>query len=77
MVQNSAMSALDAWMATTAGAAQLLGVDAELGTLAPGTRADVVLLEGDFDDLDKLAGRIAGVWKDGVPAFGEAPTVPA
>jgi imidazolonepropionase-like amidohydrolase len=69
MVDNSAMSALDAWRATTSGAADLLGVRDDRGTLEPGKRADVVLLEGGFDDLEKLGSRIAGVWKDGVRAF--------
>ena len=69
MVEYSQMTALDAWMATTAGAAELLGVADELGTLEPGKRADVVLLSGAFDDLEKIGDRIAGVWKDGVQAF--------
>ena len=66
MVEHSAMSPLDAWTATTSGAAELLGVADQLGSLEPGKRADVVLLEGAFDDLEKLGSRIAGVWKDGV-----------
>jgi imidazolonepropionase-like amidohydrolase len=65
MVQSSAMSPLEAWTATTSSAASLLGVADELGTIAPGKRADLVLLEGDPLDLEKLAGRIVGVWKDG------------
>jgi imidazolonepropionase-like amidohydrolase len=68
MVEYSSMTALDAWVATTARAAELLGVDDELGTLEAGKRADVVLLRGDFDDLDKLGDRIVGVWKDGARA---------
>ena len=69
MVEYSAMTPLDAWTATTKNAAQLLGVDDSLGTLERGKRADVVLLEGSFDDLEKLGSRVAGVWKDGVRAF--------
>jgi imidazolonepropionase-like amidohydrolase len=65
MVQGSAMSPLDAWTATTSSAASLLGVADQLGTIAPEKRADLVLLEGDPLDLEKLAGRIVGVWKDG------------
>jgi imidazolonepropionase-like amidohydrolase len=68
MVDHSAMKALDAWMSTTSGAAELLGVDDDRGTLAPGKRADVVLLQGAFDDLEKLGERVVGVWKDGVRA---------
>jgi imidazolonepropionase-like amidohydrolase len=66
MVDHSAMTPIEAWTATTSSAAALLGVGDELGTVEPGKRADLVLLEGDPKDLEKLADRIAGVWKDGV-----------
>jgi len=65
MVEHSNMTPLQAWTATTAIAAALLGLADELGTVEPGKRADLVLLKGDTTDLDKLADRIAGVWKDG------------
>lgn len=68
MVEHSAMTAVDAWMATTSVAAELLGVGDDRGSLEPGKRADVVLLRGAFDDLSGLGDRIAGVWKDGVRA---------
>jgi imidazolonepropionase-like amidohydrolase len=58
------MSAADALVATTKSAAELMGLDEELGTLEPGKRADVVLVEGDA--LDRLSGRVRQVWKDGV-----------
>jgi imidazolonepropionase-like amidohydrolase len=64
MVEHG-MRPVDAWSATTRSAATLMGLDSELGTLESGKRADVVLLRGDLDDLDKLNDRIAGVWKDG------------
>ena len=54
--------------ATTRSAAQLLGVDEELGTVEAGKIADLVVVSGDpyaFDDLDT---RIEGVWKAGVRA---------
>jgi imidazolonepropionase-like amidohydrolase len=69
MVEHSSMSALDAWTATTSVAADLLGVRDDRGTLEAGKRADVVLVRGAFDDLDKLGDRVTGVWKDGVQAF--------
>ena len=68
MVEHSAMTAVDAWMATTSVAAELLGVGDDRGALEKGKRADVVLLDGAFDDLADLGSRIAGVWKDGVRA---------
>lgn len=54
--------------ATTRSAAQLLGVDDELGTIEEGKIADLVVVSGDpyaFDDLDT---RIEGVWKAGIRA---------
>lgn len=73
MVEHSNMSALDAWLATTSGAARLCGVDDQLGSLEAGKRADVVLLRGAFEDLDKLGDRVAAVWKDGVEVVPLAP----
>jgi imidazolonepropionase-like amidohydrolase len=52
--------------ATTASAAQLLGYDGELGRLAPGHRADLVVVGGDAYDFASLAGNVREVWKDGV-----------
>ena len=65
MVEASSMTPLEAWRATTSSAAELMGLADELGTLAPGKRADLVLLEGDSADLEKLAERVSGVWQDG------------
>jgi len=65
MAENSSMSALDAWVATTSSAAALCGVDDQLGTVVPGKLADLVVLDGELTDLDKLAERVWGVWKGG------------
>jgi imidazolonepropionase-like amidohydrolase len=59
------MTAAQAWVATTSSAAALLGVQDELGTLAPGKRADVVIVEGDPNDVSELWTRVRQVWKDG------------
>lgn len=66
MVENSSMTPLDAWVATTSSAAELLGVGDELGTVAEGRLADLTVLEGDLEDLKDLAGRVWGVWREGV-----------
>lgn len=52
--------------ATTSSAAELLGVGEELGRLAPGYRADVVVVQGDAFELAGLAGNVREVWKDGL-----------
>ena len=51
--------------ATTRSAAQLMGVDDQLGTIEPGKAADLVLVDGDPYDFDTLADRIEGVWLRG------------
>lgn len=55
-----------ALVAATSSAAELMGLQDELGTLAPGKRADVVVVEGDPFEFDKLPERIRSVYKDGV-----------
>ncbi len=66
MAKLSDMTPIDALVATTSSAAELMGLSDELGTLEPGKRADVVLVDGDPLDLATLADRITAVWKDGV-----------
>jgi imidazolonepropionase-like amidohydrolase len=51
--------------ATTSSAAELLGLGQELGRLAEGYRADLVVVDGGIDDLSDLAERIDAVWQDG------------
>ena len=51
--------------ATTRSAAQLMGVDDDLGTIEPGKVADLVVVDGDAYAFDTLAERIEGVWIGG------------
>lgn len=60
------MSPMDALVATTRSAAELMGLDEELGTLEPGKRADLVIVEGDGLDVATLDERITAVYQDGV-----------
>jgi len=54
-----------ALVAATSSAAELMGLQDELGTLAPGYRADLVVVDGDPFDFATLPDRVAEVWKDG------------
>jgi imidazolonepropionase-like amidohydrolase len=60
------MSPQQALVATTSSAAELMGLGEELGTLEPGKRADLVLLDGDALEVATLRERVRQVWKDGV-----------
>jgi imidazolonepropionase-like amidohydrolase len=59
------MSPGDALVATTRTAAELLGVLDDRGTVEPGKRADLVVVEGDPFDVDDIGERIAAVYQDG------------
>jgi imidazolonepropionase-like amidohydrolase len=52
--------------ATTLSAAELMGLDAELGSIESGKRADIVVLDGDPLVFEDYEARIEQVWKDGV-----------
>lgn len=52
-------------MATTRTAAELLGVEADVGTLEPGKLADIVLVDGDPRQVDTLPDRIRAVYIGG------------
>lgn len=65
LMAGCGMTPAQVWRATTLGAAELLGVAREFGSLEPGKRADLVVLDGSADDLDGLAGRVREVYRDG------------
>jgi imidazolonepropionase-like amidohydrolase len=52
--------------AATSSAAELMGMRDDLGTIEPGKRADLVVLDGDPLVFDEYESRIEHVWKDGV-----------
>ncbi len=62
------MTPAAALVASSRTAAELLGVADELGTIEPGKRADLVVVDGDPLEVDKLTDRIETVWKDGLLA---------
>jgi imidazolonepropionase-like amidohydrolase len=59
------MTPMQAIEATTRSAAELMGLQDDLGTLEPGKRADLVIVEGDALDVGTLADRVVQVYKDG------------
>lgn len=61
------MTPLEALHAATGAAAELLGVDAELGRIAPGMRGDLVVVAGSPTNVAGLTSRIRAVYLDGVP----------
>src|SRR6266516_6756392 len=65
LMVEGGMTPAQAIVATTATAAELMGLQDELGSIEPGKRADVVVVEGDPFDLKTLAERIEAVYKDG------------
>jgi imidazolonepropionase-like amidohydrolase len=65
LMASHGFSPEQAFTAATSSAAHLMGLEDELGTVAPGKIADVVIVQGDPFDLSTLAERIEQVWKDG------------
>jgi imidazolonepropionase-like amidohydrolase len=56
--------------ATTLTAAELMGLENELGSLEPGKRADVVMVQGDPFEFKTLPERIEAVYRDGERVVG-------
>ena len=65
LMVEGGMTPADALVAATRSSSELMGLDAELGTIEPGKRADLVVVEGDPFDFKTLPGRIESVYKDG------------
>ena len=65
LMAKGGMTPAQVLAATTSVAAELLGLSDELGTLEPGKRADVVVVDGDPFELATLPDRVAAVVKDG------------
>jgi imidazolonepropionase-like amidohydrolase len=66
------MSPTAALHAATGSAAELLGMSRDLGTVQPGRRADLVVVDGDVADLSTLRDRIRAVYADGRLVAGPA-----
>jgi imidazolonepropionase-like amidohydrolase len=71
------MSPVEALVASTRTAAELLGVLEDRGTVEPGKRADLVVVDGDPLDLPGLPDRVAAVYQDGRLVRGAEQVPPA
>lgn len=65
LMVEGGMTPMQAIEATTRSAAELMGLQDELGTLEAGKRADLVVVDGDPLDVATLADRVVEVYKDG------------
>ena len=65
LMVEGGMTPMQAVVATTRSAAELMGLEKELGTLEPGKRADLVVVDGDPLDVATLDQRIGAVYQDG------------
>lgn len=72
LMVEAGMTPLQAMLATTISAAELMRVEADLGSIAVGKKADLVIVDGDPFDYADLAGRITAVYQDGCLVAGAA-----
>lgn len=70
LMAEAGMAPEDVILATTRSAAELMGLDEELGSIEPGKRADLVVVDGDPFELKTLDQRIEAVYKDGERVVG-------
>jgi imidazolonepropionase-like amidohydrolase len=63
---NNGLTPGQALVAATSGAAELMQMQDQLGTLTPGKIADVIVVAGDPFAFETLAERVEQVYKDGV-----------
>lgn len=66
LMVEAGLSPIDAMHATTGSAAELLDVSSDRGTIRPGLRADLVVVDGDPEDVGDLGSRVRSVHLAGV-----------
>ena len=65
LMHDGGMDPHEVLLATTRNAAELLGVLGDSGTVEPGKRADLVVLDGDSHDFGGLRDRVVAVYQSG------------
>ena len=65
LMADLGMSEADVFTASTSVAAELMGMEDEVGSLKPGLRADAVVLDGASLDVSDVQSRISQVYQDG------------
>jgi imidazolonepropionase-like amidohydrolase len=73
LMQEGGMSPTDVLVATTRNAAELLDVLDDRGTIEPGKRADLVVIDGDPLEFEGLRDRVVAVLLDGEVRSGALP----
>jgi imidazolonepropionase-like amidohydrolase len=66
LMSERGLTPAQALVAATSSAAELLGIRDSVGTIEPGKRADLVVVDGDPLDLRDLRSRVLAVYQDGV-----------
>ena len=72
LMTKNGLTPEQALVTATRSAAELMGLEDELGTLEAGKRADVVVVDGDPFDFESLDEHIDAVYKDGIRVAGRA-----
>ena len=70
LMEEGGMSPEEVLLASTRHGAELMGVLDDRGTIEPGKRADLVVLDGEPLEMEGIRSRITGVFKDGHLASG-------
>ncbi|MDQ6741200.1 MAG: amidohydrolase family protein, partial [Actinomycetota bacterium] len=70
LMESGGMTPQQVLAASTSSAADLLGMGEDVGAIAPGKRADLVVVSGDPFDLPAFKSNIAAVYKGGVKVRG-------
>ena len=73
LMEQGGMSPAAVLTSTTRAAAELMGLERDSGTLEPGKRADLVVVDGDPMVLEGMADRVVAVYQQGRLAAGGPP----